>query len=192
MIFIASMYIPLGVIPVFSDQETRSYVEEQKRIEFYDLKHALGVMGRLEHEGATQTGLATSEALAMTRLSTSSTSCQSSSPDVKHTPTSSQPLPPSARTSLNHQSSVPVAINTTSPNSISTTSGSTPKARSRVATELPSGQVVLEHRALPQQESLATPRDFVTIFLLENNCLLSTAVNQMKQDKQVYYYNGTL
>ncbi len=160
-------------------------------------------MGRLERAVAdgVAVGVA-SEALSTTttRLSTSSTSCQSSSPDTKHTPTSSQPLPPSSSSSSsssthiprNHLSSIPVPIKSSSsisPSNTSGTSSSIPKIGSVLAMELPSGRVVQEHRSLPQQ-SPSTPRDYVTIFLLENNSLLSASVNQMKQEKQVCKYKS--
>lgn len=53
-----------------------------------------------------------------------------------------------------------------------------------------------EHKAL-QQAPPCTPRDFVAIFLLENNRLLSTSVNQLKWNEQVsalsvVYCNDTI
>lgn len=176
---------------MFADKDTRLFVEEQKRIEYCDLKHALHVMGRLGRgvaEGVS-VGVVSEASPTTTRLSTSSTSCQSSSPDTtKHISTSSQPLPPPAtQITRNHLTSIPVSIkpsSSTSPSSFSS-SNSTSKVGSALASEFPLSRDVQEHRSLPQG-SPSTPKDFVTIFLLENNRLLSTSsANQLKQEKQV-------
>lgn len=41
--------ISLGVAPVHTDEDTSSFVREQKREQYRDLKHALQVMGRIEN-----------------------------------------------------------------------------------------------------------------------------------------------
>lgn len=39
----------LGVVPIHSDEETRSFVKDQRQQQFRDMKRALEVMGRLTH-----------------------------------------------------------------------------------------------------------------------------------------------
>lgn len=115
------LFILLGVAPVYTDEDTSSFVREQKREQYRDLKHALGVMGRID-----------------------------SSPG------------------------------STSMRSCSSTSGSGAQRRRTLAllsTKFSDGPV-------PPKCSLL-PEHMVLIYLLENNRLLLSSVNQMKLEAQV-------
>lgn len=178
--------LPLGVIPVFTDKDTCSFIKEQKRIEFYDLKHALQVMGRLEHAAGSE-GMAGGVAMISEEQSSksstlSSTFHQSSSP-ISHStlPHSLDPsFPPSSSLHNSHQSSIQRIHQ-----KVRSSSDSSPHLASKLVSDSTTKQKVSqEHRTL-SQASHCTPRDFVIIFLLENNRLLSSSVNQMKQEEQV-------
>ena len=138
---------------MFTDEETCSFVQEQKRAEFYDLKHALHVMDRLE----------TQLPAALSRKHSSLS--RKSSID-----------PPSPLLSSQQNPSIPAPQQEIkSPQTL-------------ISTHLPTRSMTeshLEHRTLTQSYPRCTPRDFVTIFLLENRRLLSTSVNQMKLEEQV-------
>lgn len=141
---------------MFTDEDTCSFIQEQKRVEFYDLKHALQVMDRLE----------TQLPVALSRKHSSLSLSRTSSID-----------PPSPLLSSQHPS-IPAPKQEEiklSPQMLNSTHLPT---RSMTDT-LP------EHRTLTQSYPRCTPRDFVTIFLLENSRLLSASVNQMKLEEQV-------
>ena len=46
----------LGVAPVHTDEDTSSFVREQKQEQYRDLKHALQVMGRIDHPSTSGSG----------------------------------------------------------------------------------------------------------------------------------------
>lgn len=163
---------------MFSDKETCSFVSSQKRTEFYDLKHALHLMGKLENSTAAAAGgvgldgsvskNSSPHAVHKYAANTSSSSPSSSS---SHVPSSNSTLSSAHRqfSAEKIKPAVPPALSLLA--SGSSASDSAP---------------LQEHRAL-SQTSYCTPSDLVTIFLLENNRLLSTSlVSQMKQEEQVY------
>ena len=154
------------MVPVFSDKDTCSFIKDQKKTEFYDLKQASGVMGRLDHsEGA----ISSKEFSTSSKL-TSSSSCQFS--------------PKHSLLSITDPSASPSLYSPKGTSIDSDSSYSSQVASRSVAEPTSSNQTFYEHRTLSQTPK-CTPHDFVIIFLLENNCLLSASVNQMKQEEQV-------
>ncbi len=174
--------IYIGVIPVVTDRDTTSFVKDQKRIEFHDLKHALHVMGRLERTVAGLPEDAHRGTLMMTSKESSSSSQSSPPCGPKHS--QQQPsLDPASHSTLNSSSSSQNQDNCDS-RLPSQASSSVVSETVSMQTECHSDHHSDHHKALVQ-ESTCTPRDFVTIFLLESNCLLSTSVNQLNQEEQV-------
>lgn len=148
-------------------------------------------MGRVEHVAGSGISMVGGVVLSKSNVPSSSLSQQlSSSPGSRHplpppSPTSSSSsqhpsLHPPSTPSLPIPSSQPPAVQSETASSLTPTTpqSSLPPAKSSSQT------VQSEHRTLPQA-SCSTPRDFVTIFLLENNRLLSPAVNQLKREEQV-------
>ena len=110
----------LGVAPVHTDEDTSSFVRQQKQEQFRDLKHALQVMGRVE------------------------------SPSI---------------------------------GSCSSTRGSGGQRRRTLAGYQPL-MVSNDHGLISLKCSLL-PEHMVLIYLLENNRLLLSSINQMKLEAQV-------
>ncbi len=160
---------------MFTDKDTCSFVLEQKRIEFHDLKHALKVMGRLEH---TAEDNVVDELSSLSR--TSPEYCRPSSPNTKehlHQPPLASPSP-LLTTSQTHPPS------NQSPHEVKPPHSTSPQTGTKLMPEL-SPFSSQEHRKLSPSSPPCTPHDFVAIFLLENNRLLSASVNQMDQEEQV-------
>lgn len=216
--------IVLSVIPVFTDKDTCTFVQEQKRIEFYDLKRALQVMGRLEHAAGREkrskhhhhhhsplsaddtvgeissykcdasSSSSFSKGLKQEIVAGGLTSQQPSTLSHRSSPDRSSPLLSShfPSQSNSHSSTLPPQSLSQPPLPIPP-----PPPPPAPASALPSSgtnpQSVLleslttsqEHRPLSQNTPQCTPRDFVLVFLLENNQLLSASVHQMKQEEQV-------
>ena len=161
---------PTGVTPVFTDKDTCSFIHEQKRTQFQDLKHVLQVMGRLEQGCVTVARPGDQEISSKPRVS---------------------PFPPSPLLSASHSPVSPTAQTHQEPSTdttLSSPASQTQKEPRPSPDMLP--KTLSTHHTLQDQhkiltQSHCTPRDFVVIFLLENNRLLSSAVNQMKQEDQV-------
>ncbi len=112
----------LGVAPVHTDEDTSLFVREQKQEQYRDLKHALQVMGRIDHS-STLSGC----------IGTSGSSCA----QRRRTLAGCQPL-----------------LRATN-----------------------DGQVSSKCSLLPDH--------MVLTYLLENNRLLLSSINQMKHEAQV-------
>lgn len=174
---------------MFTDKDTCSFIQEQKSAQFHDLKHVLQVMGRLEHGGVAMARPGDRE--LSSKPSYSPTSPLTSSEHVTFPPS---PLLSASHSPISPTPSTDIMATTVSPTStdIIANTLSSPTARTHqepqsspdTLPETLSTHILQEqHKTLTQNH--CTPRDFVAIFLLENNRLLSSAVNQMKQEDQV-------
>lgn len=178
---------PTGVIPVFTDKDTCSFIHEQKSTQFQDLKHVLQVMGRLEHVGVAVPRSSDRE-ISSSKPRYSPTSPLTSSEHTTYPPspllsTSHSPLSP-AQT---HQEPSTDSMSTTLSSPTSQTRQEPQPSPDMLPKSLSSSSSTHVHQEQHKtlNQSHCTPRDFVVIFLLENNRLLSSAVNQMKQEEQV-------
>ena len=188
---------------MFTDKDTCTFVQEQKRIEFSDLKHALHVMGRLEHAAGREkrskhhhhhqsplsdeisaykceasSSLSSSKREAVAGGLTSQQSSMRSSPD-RSSPLLSSHFPSQSDSSETRSSTLPAQSPSQSPLPLPALPTN---PQSALLESLTTSQ---EHRPLLQNIPQCTPRDFVLVFLLENNQLLSASVHQMKQEEQV-------
>ena len=153
-----------GVIPVFSDDETCLFVKEQKKIEFYDMKRALQVMGRMQYSPVDNiTGEEGAQSLLRELF------LNPEEPLLNSTTIHSLPH-------LHHN-----------------TLGSTCKEKlgpKSVAEPSSNQWTSLHDNRTTSHSTLCTPQDFVTIFLLENKRLLSISLCQQKQEEQVLDSGG--
>ena len=144
-----------GVTPVYTDKETCSFVWEEKQQQYEDLKHALSVMGRMENPSSQRRKL--------------------SSDHLIHPPPS-------------HLSPSPSNLQITSSKYLSSTSigQSKPSTFGQVSKKV-------QRSSVPSIASgsgglwahCLVPENMVLMYLLENNRLLLSSVNQMKQEAQV-------
>ena len=146
---------------MYTDEDTCSFVREQKHQQYRDLKHALQVMGRIEHPGSSSSSggsqhrkTSGGQSLLTTRVSPA---LQASSPQSHLMLSSRGQLSPSLRP---HSAVTP------------NFGGGFKKSMAMLA-----GSVSSKCSLLPEP--------MVLMYLLENNRLLLSSVNQMKLEAQV-------
>ena len=159
---------------MYTDEDTCSFVGEQKRQQYYDLKHALLVMGRMDNPNSqrrkTSAGDQVVETSQLLQFHQASASKLLSVPSNSH-----------------HQPSLVVASST----QLMSPSVATSQVKREAFGNLPDSSKV--HRTIApavisDSSSLAhslLPEHLVLIYLLENNRLLLSSINQMKQQPQV-------
>ena len=129
------------MVPKYTDKDTCSFIREQKKQQYQDLKQALQIMGRLEHPLSSSTAVVPHQS--------------SISPSTSHTP------------AINHHSE-----------HLRLSSAQTTQAKESPDTTAASSTTV--ESSLP-----VSSMDMMTIYLLENDRLLTAGVNQLKQQPQV-------
>lgn len=162
--------------PVHTDEDTSSFVREQKQLQYGDLKRALIVMGRIEHpsigtnsRGSHRRRTVIGHSLLVTN--TASPSSQSRSLSTASYPKNS---PASNLFSLQpHQ----MLSSTVQHPSTSLKADSSNSGESTVTGYRPASPVSLKCSLLPEH--------IVLVYLLENNRLLLSSVNQMRLEAQV-------
>lgn len=162
-IYYITLLLRVGVAPVYTDEETCSFVREQKQQQYGDLRHALQIMGRIEYPSSQRRQLSAGQ--------------------LTYTPSSSQDshLPPPSHHTLSPQ--LQMISSRQIPSSLRTQStrnafGECPKAKHRCSVPLTMSGSASSSRSL-------LPEHMVLMYLLENNRLLSSSVNQMKLEAQV-------
>ena len=143
--------------PVYTDKETCSFVQEEKQQQYEDLKHALFVMGRIENPSSQRRKLSADHLIYP--------------PLSSHLSPSSHTHPSNLQITLSRSASIgqlkPVTF------------GHVSKKVHR--SSVPS---IVSGSGGPWVYHLV-PENMVLMYLLENNRLLLSSVNQMKQEAQV-------
>ena len=159
-------------MPVYTDSDTYSFVREQKEQQYRDLKHALCVMGRIELPSGQQ----------RRKTSADRVKTETSAASLQHSQNSSVSRFSQASPSLSSQQSP-----TPSSRKLVSSSIAHDRSKSECFEEGLSKSIVPVVEIPGSHSSVHSlmPEHFVLIYLLENNRLLLSSVNQMKLEPQV-------
>lgn len=151
-----------GVSPVYTDEDTCSFVMEQREQQYRDLLRALSVMGRMRYQEEQQR-------------------------------TQSASVSPAKKGSLALRDLPALASTHASSSELTKKAGSSTHSRSYDALDAlsESEEKVLKSKASPVSSASdishrsLVPEHMVLMYLLENNRLLLSSINQMRQGTQV-------
>ncbi len=161
-----------------TDEDTSSFVREQKRQQYRDLKHALQVMGRIESPSTSSSSSGSSSASLRRRTLAGDQSLivrNTLPPSQASLTTASQPPPPSHISSP--QSHLTATVGQLSSSLKAYSPDNREDTRKSYLSAMMDGPVSSKCSILPEH--------MVLMYLLENNRLLLSSVNQMKLEAQV-------
>ena len=161
-----------------TDEDTSSFVREQKQQQYSDLKHALQVMGRMENPSTGSISSNSSGSLCRRSL------VRDQSLLARNTPSSSQAsLTTASQLTPSSHISSSYSYLTITVGKQSSSSAYSPDSREGTGKSYQILSVKMDNPISSKCSIL--PEHMVLMYLLENNRLLLSSVNQMKLEAQV-------